>query len=189
MTDPRCLSEAALAAIGEQAEKATPGPWTQDSYLVVANVPRGRPCGEVILQCSPTIPRLLSPTANEANAAFITTARTAVPALLDHIAWQAERLAEAELTTSLDEEIHVENAHLWMEDRETIAGLRARLREAERDAKASADVVDQMVEGTQHWKGIADDLTAHLARRDSKIADLERQVETLKAKANAQSER
>lgn len=45
----------AVATLAEQAAaEATPGPWSQDAFYVVGQVPEGRPGGEVIVQCKPT---------------------------------------------------------------------------------------------------------------------------------------
>ena len=52
----------------------TPIPWETDLYYCVGVVPTGRPGGEVIVQCLPTVPRLRYKTPNEANAELIVLA-------------------------------------------------------------------------------------------------------------------
>lgn len=44
-----------LDQLEQLAAAATPGPWKKDAEYVVAEVPTGRPGGEVIIQCRPTV--------------------------------------------------------------------------------------------------------------------------------------
>jgi hypothetical protein len=53
----------------ELRKAATDGPWKAELYAVVGQVPKGRPGGEVIVQCRPTYSGLVTPQ-NE-NAAYI----------------------------------------------------------------------------------------------------------------------
>jgi len=70
-----------------RAEKATPEPWKQDGIYVTAEVPGGRPGGEVIIKNSPTVTKLEGLTMPEriANADFIAHARSDVPALVKEL--------------------------------------------------------------------------------------------------------
>jgi hypothetical protein len=52
----------------------TPEPWKTDAYLIVAEVPSGRPGGEVIVQCTPTVSRVRSLEQDKANARRIVAA-------------------------------------------------------------------------------------------------------------------
>ena len=81
MSDPRSL----LADARQRLEGTTEGPWETDLYYVTAEIPQGRPGGEVIVQCRPTITRPPGyPEAKQvANAAFIAASRSLVPALCE----------------------------------------------------------------------------------------------------------
>ena len=72
-------------AIRERVEKATAGKWEQDERYVVAEVPGGRPGGEVIIQAQNTVTFLKGyPTAEKVtNANFIAHGRQDIPDLLD----------------------------------------------------------------------------------------------------------
>lgn len=71
-------------AIRRRLETATPRPWTRDVNYVVGEIPGGRPGGEVIVQCWPTVhghpgyPQ----TTQVANAEFIAHAPADIAALL-----------------------------------------------------------------------------------------------------------
>lgn len=79
------LSAERLAEIRARAEAATPGPWRQDVMYVDAVVPQGRPGGEVIIQCYPTVRHLNAVVPVKANAAFVAHSRKDVPELLAEI--------------------------------------------------------------------------------------------------------
>lgn len=65
--------------------KHTPTPWVQEAEYISAMVPGGRPNGEIIVQCWPTVSRLRHETPNEANAAFIVRACNTHEELLDSL--------------------------------------------------------------------------------------------------------
>ena len=78
-----------IKAIRERVSKATEGPWTQDLYYIVGQLPEGRPGGEVIGELratryignDPAYPN----SQKDANADFIAHARQDIPDLLDFI--------------------------------------------------------------------------------------------------------
>ncbi len=75
-----------LKAIRERVEKASAGEWESDEEYIVAEVPWGRPGGEVIGQMHPTVqgPRPeYSKAERIANADFSANAKQDVPNLLD----------------------------------------------------------------------------------------------------------
>lgn len=78
MTDPSAM----LERLSELEAKATKGPWTTDAHYIVAEVPTGRPGGEVIVNCSPTVGRLRDKLPSRQTADFIATLRNALPDLL-----------------------------------------------------------------------------------------------------------
>ncbi len=83
-----------IKAIKEREKKATKRPWKSDERYIVAEVPWGRPGGEVIGQMNPTVqgPRPeYSRSERIANAEFSAHARQDVPDLLDEV----EKLREA----------------------------------------------------------------------------------------------
>ena len=68
------------------SDAATPGPWTTDLYYVVGEMPGGRPRGEVIVQCFPTLSRRdwrERGGQGERDAAFIVAVVNYVRAALD----------------------------------------------------------------------------------------------------------
>ena len=60
----------------EDAEKscksATPGPWESDLFYIVAEIPKGRPGGEVIGSMKPTVTRHHNAKRDNDNAALVT---------------------------------------------------------------------------------------------------------------------
>ncbi len=62
---------AAATKLRTLAEGATPGPWTRDYNYLTAEVPSGRPGGEVIGQMTPSVVSLGTP--DKANAAYVAT--------------------------------------------------------------------------------------------------------------------
>lgn len=56
-------------------------PWKRESYFIVGDVPNGRPGGEVIVQCSTTVPQLRDSVTGERNAAYIVHACNRLPEL------------------------------------------------------------------------------------------------------------
>lgn len=103
VTDPRQLTPEQLKAIAERTKNATEAPWSQiespwgDGKAVTQG--RGDPHGHLLI-CRTDENEwqedIHHGDDNWFNAAFIAAARSDVPALLAHIAWQAERLADAE---------------------------------------------------------------------------------------------
>lgn len=93
----------------------TPLPWRQDCELVTGDVPNGRPGGEVIVQCLPTVLRLLDRAIGIKNAAYIVHACNRLPEL-------EAKLAE------------LEKPCVWTWDRESW-GWRASCRKALSDVK------------------------------------------------------
>lgn len=93
-----------------KALAATSGPWTQDAHYVVGLVPDGRPGGEVIIDCRPTVDRLMSRRQMILNnAAYVTAANPqAVLALIAEVErLRVERdhwktLAEKEMGSTLE---------------------------------------------------------------------------------------
>lgn len=70
-----------IARIDELEKKATPGDWVSDGRYFVGQVPEGRPGGEVIGTCWPTVDRLRTVIPNGANTALIVALRNAWPQL------------------------------------------------------------------------------------------------------------
>jgi hypothetical protein len=70
MSDSEDVRHAA-AKLRTLAEAATPGPWARDYHYITAEVPSGRPGGEVIGQMTPSVVRLGTP--DKANAAYVAT--------------------------------------------------------------------------------------------------------------------
>lgn len=84
------------AAVGDAralrtlSEAATPGPWKPDLMYVVGEVPGGRPGGEVIAECRPTVHRFeyqrdWRHKQGPADAAFLAAAVNYVRAALDRL--------------------------------------------------------------------------------------------------------
>ena len=63
--------------------EATPRPWTTDYCYLVAEMPNGRPNGEVIGQMRATAESHYDEVRDRRNAKWVSAARTALPALLD----------------------------------------------------------------------------------------------------------
>lgn len=90
MTTPTLppLTEEDLAGIKERAEKATPGPWTNDATFPF-NAYCDDPTGSVVAQCGAFEWVYRPPEVEIANAAFIAHARLDVPRLYEALeaAW------------------------------------------------------------------------------------------------------
>lgn len=95
MTPPTPLSGAELARIAERAKKATKGPW-REGTLNVWNDEEVRVVARTEDPMDPLTTGNVETHIGQRNAVFIAAARSDVPALLAHVAWQAERLAELE---------------------------------------------------------------------------------------------
>ena len=71
------MTDINIAELRAIAKAATPGPWITDigqgMAFVVAEVRTGRPGGEVIIQCRPTVSRLRDVVPNAANAIYAAT--------------------------------------------------------------------------------------------------------------------
>ena len=94
-----------IPAIRKLLDGVTEGPWHTDVCYVVGQAPGGRPGGEVILRCGPTVERLRLP--NEANARFIAASRTLIPQLCDEAEkWRNECTYLREEKTVLESAIH-----------------------------------------------------------------------------------
>ena len=65
------------------SDEATPKPWTTDLYYLVAEVPKGRPGGEVIGKMGATAWSHENKERDVCNTKWVSAARTALPALLD----------------------------------------------------------------------------------------------------------
>lgn len=124
--DPRRLSEAALAAIGEQAEQATPGPW----YVNLNNFIGGWSIG--------TVPGKASENPNYGDIADFLTKENAL-----QIVGLAERLAEAlrELAADPGEEFNPADNY-----QREIADLTAQLARAHADHAATVAELRMAIE-------------------------------------------
>lgn len=72
---------AVVSSLRALLAESTPGPWSADAEYFVGQVADGRPGGEVIGYCRPTVTGLPAP--NRANAQLIVAMRNCLPALLD----------------------------------------------------------------------------------------------------------
>ena len=69
-------------------DEATAGPWATDREYVTAEVPTGRPGGEVIICCYPSVGgpharQMVPQKEREANAAQVALSRTLLPQLIE----------------------------------------------------------------------------------------------------------
>ena len=138
--DVRPATDEEIVELGRLADETLPGPWKQDCWYVVAEVPDGRPGGEVVAQCIETRPRR---TRREHMAAYIAAANpTAMASILARLAAERQRADAAEAALERNIEVHAERD--------------LRLTDAEAETAALRAEVERLTTDQGDWrKGVA----------------------------------